>query len=84
MYKRALVPLDGSPFAEMVLPFLREIAGPLDLEVILLRVVTPEPEPVLDAPPRTLLREPDARQVDAQEYLAPLAGEREAPSRVPI
>ena len=42
VYKRAIVPLDGSPFAEAVLPFFRQIAGPLDMEVILLRVVAPQ------------------------------------------
>ena len=29
MYKRALVPLDGSAVAETILPFILEIAGPL-------------------------------------------------------
>ena len=39
MYKRALVPLDGSTVAETVIPFNLRIAGPLDMEVVLLRVV---------------------------------------------
>jgi biotin-(acetyl-CoA carboxylase) ligase len=30
MYKRVLVPLDGSPVAETILPFILEIAEPLD------------------------------------------------------
>ena len=34
VHKRAIVPLDGSPFAEAVLPFFRQIAGPLDIEVM--------------------------------------------------
>ena len=41
MYKRAVIPLDGSPVAEAILPFILEIAGPLDMEVVLLRVVRP-------------------------------------------
>lgn len=41
MYERVLVPLDGSPFAEGILPFVLQIAGPLDLEVILVRVMQP-------------------------------------------
>ena len=41
MYKRVLVPLDGSPLAEGILPFILQIAGPLDLEVILVRVMPP-------------------------------------------
>jgi hypothetical protein len=38
MYKRVLVPVDGSGVAESILPFIREIAGPSDLDVILLQV----------------------------------------------
>jgi nucleotide-binding universal stress UspA family protein len=44
-YHRALVPLDGSPLAEAVLPFVSGLARPLGLEIALLRVVpmvTPE------------------------------------------
>jgi hypothetical protein len=29
VYERALVPLDGSPLAESIIPFILEIAGPL-------------------------------------------------------
>ena len=44
MYKRALIPLDGSGVvAEGVVPFTLEIAGPLGLDVTVLRVVVPEP-----------------------------------------
>jgi hypothetical protein len=39
MYRRALVALDGSEVAETILPFIFEIAGPL--EVTLLRVNVP-------------------------------------------
>ncbi len=38
MYKRMLVPLDGSELAEVVLTYAKELAGRLDLEVILLYV----------------------------------------------
>jgi len=31
MYKRVLVPLDGSPVAESIIPFILDIAGPLDM-----------------------------------------------------
>jgi nucleotide-binding universal stress UspA family protein len=41
MYERILVPLDGSEGAETVLPFAENIAGPLDAELVLLRVVEP-------------------------------------------
>ena len=75
VYKRAIVPLDGSPFAEAILPFLRQIAGPLDMEVILLRVVPPQAMAPIEAPPRVLIRELETRCVDAEEYLARLAGD---------
>jgi nucleotide-binding universal stress UspA family protein len=48
MYKRALVALDGSPVAETIIPFILDIAGPLDLEVILLRVLQPLPPVVVE------------------------------------
>ena len=35
MYRRALVPLDGSMVAEAIVPFILEIAGPLDMQVAL-------------------------------------------------
>lgn len=42
MYKRMLVPLDGSQLAEVVFSYAKELAGRLDLEVIILHVCTPE------------------------------------------
>lgn len=41
MYERVLIPLDGSKAAEAILPFVEEIAGLADAEVVLLRVVEP-------------------------------------------
>ena len=41
MYERMLVPLDGSEAAEAILPFAEQVAGPLDAEVVLLRVIEP-------------------------------------------
>jgi len=42
MYKRMLVPLDGSKLSEAVFPYARELAGRLDLEIILLHVISSE------------------------------------------
>jgi nucleotide-binding universal stress UspA family protein len=39
MYKRILVPVDGSETAEAILPFAEKVAGPVDGEVILLHVL---------------------------------------------
>ncbi len=41
MYKRMLVPLDGSELAEVVFTYAKELAGRLDIEVILLYVCSP-------------------------------------------
>jgi hypothetical protein len=41
MYARVLVALDGSELAEAILPFAEQVAGPLDAEVVVLRVVEP-------------------------------------------
>lgn len=39
MYKKILVPLDGSEHAEKVLPFVCTVAESLDAEIVLLRIV---------------------------------------------
>jgi nucleotide-binding universal stress UspA family protein len=72
-HKRVLVALDGSSSSEAVLRFLVEIAGPLDMTVMLLRVVEPVPPMVLEASPQVLLDDVEARRRDAEEYLAPIA-----------
>lgn len=41
MYKRILVPLDGSELAEVVFVYIKELAGRLGPDVILLRVYSP-------------------------------------------
>lgn len=46
MYKRILVPLDGSKLAEGVLPEVRDLANALNAEVVLMRV-TPSAESLL-------------------------------------
>jgi nucleotide-binding universal stress UspA family protein len=85
MYKRALVPLDGSPVAETILPFILEIAGPLDMEVVLLRVVQPLPPIVVEGSRHVVAEAVEARQIDAEEYLAALAAElRDKAVRVQI
>lgn len=75
MYKRAVVPLDGSAVAETILPFILEIAGPLDMEVVLLRVVQPLPPIVVEGSRPVVAEAVEAQQLDAEEYLAALAAE---------
>lgn len=42
MYSKVVVPLDGSPLAEVALPYAEEIAGKMDSEMILLSVLASE------------------------------------------
>lgn len=41
MYRRMLVPLDGSELAEVVFPYAKELAGRLGIKVILLHISAP-------------------------------------------
>lgn len=70
MYKRILVPLDGSDIAEQVLPYVRTIAASLGSKVELLRCVeSVSHEPA--APAHDLSRDKvtEAALVKAKEYL---------------
>ncbi len=78
MYRLAVVPLDGSPVAEAIIPLVLEIAGPLDLEIALVRVLQPVPPQVIEGSRHVVVEDVEARQLDAQEYLAPLAAELRA------
>jgi nucleotide-binding universal stress UspA family protein len=73
MYKRVLVPLDGSPLAEAIIPFLVEIAGPLDMSMVLLRVLEPVPIAVVEGVRQTMVDISEARRRDAEAYLASVA-----------
>jgi nucleotide-binding universal stress UspA family protein len=73
MYKCALVPLDGSLVAEGIVPFILEIAGPLDMEVALLRVLVPTPPVVIEGARDVAVDDVEKLRADAQEYLATVA-----------
>jgi nucleotide-binding universal stress UspA family protein len=73
MYKRALVPLDGSMVAEAIVPFILEIAGPLDMEVALLRVVIPVPPIVMEGSRHVIVEDDEKIRKDAEEYLRSVA-----------
>jgi nucleotide-binding universal stress UspA family protein len=71
--KKVLVALDGSMPSEAMLRFVLEIAGPLDMTVLLLRVVEPL-TPVMAPDVYTAPYEDvEERRRDAEEYLAPIA-----------
>ena len=61
MYKRVVVPLDGSLLAESMLRFVVDIAGPLDLEVVLLRMIRVLPPPVTEGVRAAVLESLDRR-----------------------
>ena len=74
MYERMLVPLDGSLSAEAILPFAEQVAGPLDAEVVLFRVVEP-PSPI-ELVASAGVVSPDTftlRDIDAKRYLSEIA-----------
>lgn len=75
MYQRIVVPLDGSKTAESILPFVLEIAGPLDIEVVLLRVVVPIPPSVVEGSREVVVEDAEARRAEAARYLDVLAAE---------
>jgi nucleotide-binding universal stress UspA family protein len=73
MYERVLVPLDGSVVAEAIIPFILQIAGPLDFEVVLLRALPPVPSEVVREP--ALAEKLESQHADAEEYLAGVKAE---------
>ena len=79
MYKRVLVPLDGSELAEGILPIASQVAGPLDLEVVLLRVLQPR-TPIVDetARPVVVMDDLESRRVRARAYLLTMGVELNA------
>jgi nucleotide-binding universal stress UspA family protein len=80
MYERALVPLDGSTTAEGVVPFILQIAGPLGLDVTLLRVVIPAPQAAAIEVGPVVLENTDKLCAQAEAYLVPFATELRANS----
>jgi nucleotide-binding universal stress UspA family protein len=75
VFRRALVALDGSPVAEAIIPFIVEIAGPLDMEVVLVRVNRPIPPEVIEGSRHVIVEDSETSRLDAEEYLAPVAVE---------
>jgi nucleotide-binding universal stress UspA family protein len=70
-HKRVLVALDGSTAGEAMMKLLMEIAGPLDLTIMLLHVLEPISPPVTDG--GVLLDDLEARRWEAEDYPAPIA-----------
>jgi nucleotide-binding universal stress UspA family protein len=68
--KRVLIPLDGSRVAERIIPFVLQIAGPLHLEIVLVRVVGLTPPTILDGTRDVVMYDVPARLKEARRYLA--------------
>ena len=76
MYEKILVPLDGSPRAEAILPHVEELAQKFNSTVVLTRVVSPLP--ILADPQDALESELSAlrgREEEARQYLSGRVGE---------
>ena len=73
MCERVLVPLDGSRLSEGILPFILQIASPLDLEVVLVYVVRPIATQAIEGTRHFTVYDVAARLKEAREYLAPVA-----------
>jgi nucleotide-binding universal stress UspA family protein len=69
--KRVIVPLDGSPLAEGVLPWVKELASRLSLEVLLIRVVKIPTWPYRgdDGPPLDTTAIEEELESEAAQYL---------------
>lgn len=78
MYKRVLIPVDGSEMAEAIVPFILDIAGPLDLDVVLLQVNRPIPPIALEGSQYIEVEDVEGRREAAEAYLAGLAAEMKA------
>ena len=74
MYKKILVPLDGSERAEAILPYVEGLAQAYRAKMLLLRIL--EPEPFLLGSPATYyqfdLKRYQARAEEAESYLGHL------------
>jgi len=77
MYKKVLVPLDGSEFSECVLDHVRVIATGCSIpEVVLLRVLEPIQRQAYSMVPQDLVREVEEKaKNEMKDYLSKLAGE---------
>jgi nucleotide-binding universal stress UspA family protein len=77
-YHRVLVPLDGSPLGEAVLPFVSRLARPLGLEIALLRVVPMVTPKIVQGGTRPIILDQGERlREEAEAYLRGVAAGRD-------
>ena len=75
MFNRVLVPLDGSRVAEGILPFILQIAGPLNMELLLVYVIRPIAPQAVEGTTRFTVYDIEARLKEAREYLTGVAAD---------
>ena len=75
MYKRIVVPLDGSELAEEVLTHVRALASCMDSEIVLVRVTTYPSFEYLLADPLVTASVHDSIAAEAADYLRRLTDE---------
>jgi nucleotide-binding universal stress UspA family protein len=73
VYKRVLVPVDGSALSAAILPFIAQIAGPLGSQVVLLRVVPAFLPEGVEGSRHVVIDELMAQLAEAKGYLEGLA-----------
>jgi nucleotide-binding universal stress UspA family protein len=73
VYRRALVPLDGSAVAETVIPSVLRIAAALDLEVVLVQVVAAFPPGTPEGSARQIDESRRRLDQEARAYLQSVA-----------
>jgi nucleotide-binding universal stress UspA family protein len=64
--------------AESIIPFILEVAGPLDMEVALLRVLVPVPPMAVEGTRHVAIEDVEKLRADADEYLVSIAAQLRA------
>jgi nucleotide-binding universal stress UspA family protein len=71
--RRVLVPLDGSPLAESVIPFVSRFARPLALEIALLRVIPAVTPHIVEGARQVVVDNSERLRQEADSYLRTIA-----------
>ena len=79
MFKKVLVPLDGSELAEGILPYISQFARGLDIPLVLLSVIDPE---ALETPERLSASKAEGRSAEPLPEMTSIGG-RGAPEPTP-
>lgn len=75
MYKKILVPLDGSPLAEAALPHAETIAKSEGAEIVLLRVPMVPAIELFNREPLLAVKIHDEEQAEAERYINKISNE---------